>query len=198
MSPQPSTTGGVQLPADHVLDATAVDLLERWRISSRKANVAHLRATDRFSIRSSRVTVVTAALATIAGSTMFATLSKSNLNGLRITAGVIAVLSALVSTLSNQLRYGARSEAHRQAARRYGEAVREIQLMIKLLTNGATLPAAHLCRMLDSTDEAAPNVPPDIWDWAVAAVDHETVADGHPDASTYDRHTNPLARLAAD
>jgi hypothetical protein len=162
-------------------------LLEDWRWVSRRANVAHLRATDTFSTRFVRVGGAATVLAAVVSSTVFATLSNSVDAWVRLVAAILGLFSAALAGLNTFLRYGERVEMHRRAARLYGGIVRRID---ELLTCGGDTDLRSAIEQIraeiDAIDNNAPNVPDYIWVWAVdgVALEQEHLLD---DASAHRR-----------
>jgi hypothetical protein len=104
------------------------------------------------------------------------------------------VTAAALAALQNILRYGTRAEKHRRASRDYGIVMRWIRAV---QAHGPPADAMNqavepIRRRLDEIDLDAPNVPADIWVWAVCAVEKE-ISDprGSTDASTIGRYHWP-------
>jgi hypothetical protein len=102
------------------------------------------------------------------------------------------VWAAALAAVQNILRYGTRAEKHRRASRDYGNVMRWIGEVL-----GSAVPAhgleptiEEIRRRLEAVDYEAPNVPADIWVWAVAAVEAE-VNKEVLDASTFERYHWP-------
>lgn len=172
-------------------------LLEKWRWVARRANVAHLRATDAASTRYLWVGGVATVLAAVVSSTVFATLGDSD-DVWRVVAGVLALVSAALAGLNTFLRDGERVEMHRSAARRYGGLVRRIQNLLTCAGDAKLCDEIEAIRAeMDAVDSDAPNVPGYVWVWAVDGVtlEQEGVLD---DASSHKRrHLGWLRRTEA-
>ncbi|MDQ6804458.1 MAG: SLATT domain-containing protein [Actinomycetota bacterium] len=174
--------------------AGSADLLEKWLLQCRRANVAHLRATDGLTWRNYGLGVLTAVLSTVVGSSVYAALQSDTASGVQFAVASLSVIAAALAAIQNILRYGTRAEKHRRATRDYGNAMRWIAEVA-----AATPPASDLKqtidrirKRLDEIDLEAPNVPADIWVWAVHAVDVERKHPG-TDASTVDRYHWPAS-----
>jgi hypothetical protein len=162
-------------------------MIGNWMRQTRQANVAHLRATDSLNWRNFGFATLTVVFTTAVGSSVFATLEKNVTTWVRVVAASVSVLAAILTGLQSSLRYGSRAEAHRRAAREYGNVFRELE----------DLQQAHLApeqqqerieeirRKLDKIDEDAPNVSAYLWAWAVSSV--QRVEETGEDPSTIDR-----------
>jgi hypothetical protein len=162
------------------------ELLEDWRWVARRANVAHLRATDTFGSRYVRIGGAAVVLAAITSSTVFATLDDGN-EGWRLAAAIVGLLSAALAGLNTFLRYGERVEMHRRAARQYGNIVRRIhELLVCSPDSGLCTVIEQLRAEMDAIDNDAPNVPGYVWIWAVDGVALEQTGE-LDDASSHRR-----------
>lgn len=168
------------------------ELLDQWWLQCRRANVAHLRATDSLTWRNYALSVLTAVLSTIVGSTVYATLQSDAAGGVKYVVASLSVVAAALATVQNILRYGTRAEKHRRASRDYGNAMRAIRDVQVCGGSSEDLctAAERIRRRLDEVDLEAPNVPADIWVWAVNAVKAQD-SDEVSDASASHRHHWP-------
>lgn len=170
------------------------ELLETWRWVARRANVAHLRATDTFSTRYVRVGGAATVLAAVVSSTVFATLGESVDEWVRVLAASLGLLSAALAGLNTFLRYGERVEMHRRAARQYGGIVRRIHELLTCHSESNLCPEIEKLRAdFDAIDNDAPNVPAYVWVWAVdgVALEQQRLLD---DASSHARRRFDWAR----
>jgi hypothetical protein len=150
--------------------AEEMDLLDVWRLQSRRANVAHLRATDIFTTRYFRMGALATILAAVVSSSVFASVGESVSSQAKLAAAVIGLLAAAMAGINTFLRYGERIESHRRAARQYGNVIREID-KFRDCPPTDTCAAIEVLRLkLDEIDNDAPNVPGYVWVWAVEAV----------------------------
>lgn len=172
-------------------------LLERWSLQCRRANVAHLSATDSLTWRNYALSVLTAVLSTIVGSSVYAALQSHATEG-KFAVASLSVIAAALAAVQNILRYGTRAEKHRRASRDYGNMMRRIRDIQTCESSPHDLcKAAELIRLrLDEVDLEAPNVPADIWIWAIDAVDAEN-SGVVGDASAFERHHWPWSRWHA-
>ncbi|MBV9213471.1 MAG: SLATT domain-containing protein [Actinobacteria bacterium] len=165
-----------------------IELLELWRRQARRANIAHLRATDSLTWRNRALGGVAVVSATVTGSSLFGSVQSGHLApGWRIAAAATAVLLAGVAALWRSLDYGSRITSHEQAGRDYGNAVRRIdRLMGEPASPALERAMSDLEHELAHIDERAINVPAGIWLWADWAVE-EAEADPRLDPSTLGR-----------
>jgi hypothetical protein len=168
------------------------ELLTEWRWTARKANVAHLRATDSLSWRNFVLGGASAVLGALVGLGVFANLQSGHLSlGIKLAAGGAAFAAAASAALWKYLDYGTRIEQHRNASREYGNMVRWIDQILQ--TQSDTVETIR--KAMDDIDRAAPNVSPATWVWAVDGVIKER-ANATVDATTIDRGvTSRLLRL---
>jgi hypothetical protein len=72
------------------------------------------------------------ALATLVGTSVFATLQKDVRTDLRILVGFVSVLAAVLASLQTFLRFQERGEKHRAAAEHWSQIRRETKQMLAL------------------------------------------------------------------
>jgi hypothetical protein len=168
--------------------------LLRWRAEARTANVAHLRATDSLNWRNFSLGAVAVMLAAATGTSVFATLQHDVTIWVRVVIATLIVVSAMLTALQTYMRYGSRAEAHQRASRDYGNVVREItEVLDAHLAATALAERTHAIRReLDKIDDAAPNVAPYLWSWAVNSCS-VSAATGR-DPSTIGRGFGPRLR----
>jgi hypothetical protein len=168
--------------------------LFRWRAEARTANVAHLRATDSLNWRNFSLGAIAVMLATATGTSVFATLQHDVTIWVRVLVATLIVVSAMLTALQTYMRYGSRAEAHQRASRDYGNVVREItEVLDTHLAATALAERTHAIRReLDKIDDAAPNVAPYLWSWAVNSC-AVSAATGR-DPSTIGRGLGPRLR----
>jgi hypothetical protein len=167
-------------------------LLTTWRWNARTANVANLRTTDSLGWRNFVLGGTAAFLGAIVGLGIFATLESEKVAlWVRIVAGAVAFSAAGLAALWKNLSYTSRIEEHRKASREYGDLVRQIDQQLNSGTQTTSAEVTSIREAMDKIDQAAPNVSPLTWMWAVAGVSEERKAreDDKPavDASTVNR-----------
>lgn len=179
--------GGTPTPAN------STQLLDRWWLQCKRANVAHLRATDSLTWRNYALSVSTAVVSTVVGSSVYAALQSNTAGGVQFAVASLSVVAAALAGVQNVLRYGTRAEKHRRASRDYGIVMRWIrEVQADPPAEGIHKAVEQMRRRLDEIDLEAPNVPADIWVWAVCAVQKEICdTTGATDASTVGRYHWP-------
>lgn len=168
------------------------ELLESWRWTARTANVANLRATDSFDWRNFVLGGASATLGAIVGLGIFVSLQEGAHHlWIRLAAGGVTFLAAGLAALWKYLAYSGRAEGHRKASRDYGNLVRQIDLVLERHTPLTHEVAEDIRTTMDKIDNAAPNVPPFIWIWAVEGIakERKAIEEEKPpgDASTENR-----------
>ena len=146
------------------------DLIRTWNSVALKASDRHAAACDHYERLDSGLGIASTALAAIVGSTIFVSLQLTTSLVVKIAAGVVGIAAAVLFGIQTTAKFGARSERHRQASRRYGALVREVEEL-------RALPPAHvdliskvdaLRKDFDDAGSMAPDVPPRIWYQATA------------------------------
>jgi hypothetical protein len=179
------------------------ELVSSWRWTARTANVANLRATDSLRWRNFALGGTSTTLGAIVGLGIFATLQEGTHHlWVRLAASGAAFLAAGLAALSKYLNYSPRVEEHRKASREYGDLVRRIDLERECVSPITCTVATTIRDAMDKIDDAAPNVSPFVWAWAVEGVAEERKAQERGertvDASTINRGvTSRLQRLWA-
>lgn len=168
------------------------ELLKSWRWTARTANVANLRATDALNWRNFALGGISAVLGAVVSLGIFATLQEgAHELWIRIVASGVAFLAASLAALWKYLSYSTRAKEHQTASRAYGDLVRQIDLELESNTPITRPTAESIRKTMDEIDDAAPNVSPFIWIWAVEGIQQEqkAIAESQPptDASTVNR-----------
>src|SRR6266545_3847018 len=110
-------------------------------------------------------------LSAIVGTSVFATLTDDVNVGLRIAAGTVSVIAAVLASVQTFLRFGARAEQHRVAAERWSAIRREIEKARALSAEQVGDPKQLLDDIKARMDEAAdkaPAMPDRRWKQALA------------------------------
>ncbi|MBQ1050818.1 SLATT domain-containing protein [Micromonospora sp. C51] len=154
------------------------ELLIRWNKRCRRALIAYNRATEQAVALEKWIGVPAVLLATIVATSVFATLSQNPSAGWRITTGLLSVASAVLAGLQTFLKLGERAELYQNAARRYGEQRRHIELALISLPEDRDQAMQIVTQLRDSLSEVAkgnPNAPRRIWRQADRQVSAETI-----------------------
>ena len=165
--------------------ARTLDLLRGWRRETRRAELAHSRATDVLSRRHFAVGGVATVLGATVSAGAFATLQGDRAPlGVRLGAAVIAAAAAGLIALQTYLNYGGRAEANRRASRAYDGLGHEMdQLLSGSLSALSSARLDRIRREFARAADAAPNVGPSAWRWAERELAIEEQCHGSTDAS---------------
>jgi len=106
------------------------DLLIQWLKRARESQFAHYSAHDRLLRRHYWIGIPATALATIVGTSVFASLGKDVNDWARIAAGLVSVVTAVLTALQTFWRFPERAELHRRAATAYAAVRRDIELRL--------------------------------------------------------------------
>lgn len=161
--------------------SVAEPILGAWYRRARESQFAHYVAANRYSRTSKLLGIPSVVLAAAAGSTLLATLNGSASMELRLVAGFVALLAAVLSALQTFLGLADLSEQHRRTASRYGAIRRQIEqyqatLPIKGMTLSTTMGNLRGC--LDDAAEAAPDVPAWAWKKSQSHIEHTERPEG--------------------
>lgn len=154
------------------------DLLVKWNRRCRRALIAYNRATEQAVALEKWLGVPAILSAAIVATGVFATLAQNPGAGWRIATGMLSVASAVLAGLQTFLKLGERAELYQNAARRYGEQRRHIELALISLPEDREQAMQVVTQLRDSLSEAAkgnPNAPRRIWREADREVSAETV-----------------------
>lgn len=111
----------------HPLGDAERKMVEGWHSESRRTHAAHAIAAGRYLRASRGFGAVVAALSAFVGGSLFATLSGSSSESLRIGTGVTSVLAAVLTAMSTYFGFGQMSEQHKVAAAKWGAIVRDLE-----------------------------------------------------------------------
>ncbi|WP_438470859.1 SLATT domain-containing protein [Streptomyces asiaticus] len=114
----------------HDVAASRLQMITDWAEGLRVLHVAHNIAAERFE-RWDRVTAIsTAALSTVVGTAIFATLAESSRTAVRIITGILSLAAAALSTAQLIWNYPQLAAQHRAAAVRYATVRRQLDIML--------------------------------------------------------------------
>lgn len=173
-----------------------VERLRDWERRSAAAAEVHFQTAEYLGRWNLFLGIPVVVLSAIVGTSLFATLSKDVNVGIRITAGVISVIAAVLASVQTFLRFGARSEQHRVAAERWSAIRREIEKALALPPELAGNPKQLMDDVnvhMDDAAEKAPAMPDRRWKRALAKQERaaERAAAKHP--PTAKRQRRPAA-----
>ena len=99
---------------------SSLDLISTWLSQVGRMKDAHYDASVYFERLNLLLGIPAVVLATLVGTTIFATIQQTTSLSLKIATGLLSVASAIFTGLQTFLRYGERAEKHRIAKAQYG------------------------------------------------------------------------------
>lgn len=102
-------------------------LLSKWERRADVASRLHYRRAARYERMNIAFGVPVIVLTTLVGTSLFATIQQAGAFGLRIAAGIVSVLAAILASVHRYLRVAEYAEGHRVAANRWAAIKREIE-----------------------------------------------------------------------
>ena len=163
----------VELPPDsHDVRSQA----ERFKNTCRYNGAAHYLAATRYQQRHIWLGIPATILATVVGSSIFASLSDpiKGKPGVVIAAGLLSIIAAVLSGLQTFFGYAILAETHKTAAAGYEVIRRDIDLFILSEWETRERVIAALSAILEKMadlDKASPAVPNWIYDQARRSID---------------------------
>lgn len=132
--------------------------------SKRVAVVAHghYRAALRYSKFHFWLGIPTVLLATVVGTSVFATLQEKPEVSWQIAVGLMSIAAALFSALQSFLNYGEKTEKHRTAGARYNAVGRELEQL--LAQNDDWSKLTNIRQRIDKLSEESPHIPESVHD----------------------------------
>jgi hypothetical protein len=131
---------------------------------------AHFIAAHSYQIRHYWIGVPAIFASTVVGTTIFASMSNSASETVKIVAGCLSIAAAFLSGLLTFLNYGDRSKEHKVAATKYSSLRRDFELLIISMTYGndtaVNVQIDKLSVIMDKLSDVAsevPNVPEGFW-----------------------------------
>ncbi len=159
------------IAVEPVSPKAVVERLRDWERRAAAAAEVHFQAAEQLSRWNVFLGIPVVVLSAVVGTGAFATLSDDVDPGIRIAAGSVSVIAAVLASVQTFLRFGMRAEQHRVSAERWSATRREIE-------KARALPAGQvgdLKQLLDDIksrmDEAAdksPAMPDRRWKRALA------------------------------
>jgi hypothetical protein len=154
--------------------------LSDWERRAAAAAEVHFQTAEHLSRWNIFLGIPVVALSAIVGTATFATLAHDVNVGIRIAAGTLSVIAAVLASVQTFLRFGARAEQHRVAAERWSAIRREIEKALALSPELLGDPKQLLDDVNARMDEAAeksPAMPDRRWKRSLAK--RERAATGH-------------------
>ena len=164
-----------------------LDRLRDWERRAAAAAEVHFQNAEYLARWNVGLGIPVVALSAIVGTATFATLAHDVNVGVRIAAGMLSVIAAVLASVQTFLRFGARAERHRVAAERWSAIRREIEKVLSLPPELLGSPKDVLDDVNARMDEAAeksPAMPDRRWKKALAkreraATRHSRTAQSH-------------------
>ena len=104
-------------------------LAQQWHKGLRINHIGHNVAAARYKKRDDILGASSAILSAIVATSLFAFLSDTGNEMLKILTGVVSVLAAITAAANTFLNYGELAEQHRQAAVSFGSLRRRMELI---------------------------------------------------------------------
>ena len=147
------------------------ELLRGWLLHAHKGRERHDRAARKCNSHRLWVGVPAAVLSAIVGATV--TLEKVDIaapvkDAILIAIPIIAILAAILTSLTTFLGLPERTEKHRSAGVRYKIAIRELERILSApldKMSNTDPPVAGMKKQLDDLEESAPVVPERLYNW---------------------------------
>jgi hypothetical protein len=161
-------------------------VMERLRDWERRAAAAaevHFQTAEYLSRWNIFLGIPVVALSAIVGTATFATLAHDVNVGIRIAAGTLSVIAAVLASVQTFLRFGARAEQHRVAAERWSAIRREIEKALSLPPELLGDPKQLLDDVdarMDDAAEKSPAMPDRRWKRALAKQEREATRHRRP------------------
>ena len=134
--------------------------LRDWERRAAAAAEVHFQLAESLARWNIWLGVPVVTLSAIVGTALFATVARDVNPGLRIAAGCVSVIAAVLASIQTFLRFGARAEQHRVAAERWSAIRREIEKVRALPAELLGDPKQVLDDVNARMDEAADKAPP--------------------------------------
>jgi hypothetical protein len=108
----------------------AMVLLEQWLNAARIAHIGHSRAAAQYSRMHLYIGLPVTVLAAAVGSSVFASVSTTEVWWAVSVTGVASIAAAILSALQTFLNYSERAAVHAAAAAKFGALRRRIEVII--------------------------------------------------------------------
>ena len=136
-----------------------IDRLRDWERRAAAAAEVHFQTAEYLARWNVFLGIPVVTLSAIVGTATFATLAHDVNVGIRIAAGSLSVIAAVLASVQTFLRFGARSEQYRVAAERWSAIRREIEKALSLPAELLGDPKKLLDDVDARMDEAAEKSP---------------------------------------
>lgn len=136
-----------------------IERLRDWERRAAAAAEVHFQTAENLSRWNIFLGIPVVALSAIVGTAVFATLTEDVDSRIRIAAGSLSVIAAVLASIQTFLRFGERAEQHRVAAERWSAIRREIEKARALTAEDVGDPKQLLDEVSARMDEAAEKAP---------------------------------------
>jgi hypothetical protein len=146
----------------------AVEVLKQWLKGLRIFHAAHFRAATFYARLGRLLGVPVVALTTIVGTTIFTTMAEAQDDWLKIGAGVLSLLAAILAGVQTFLDYSGRAQRHHHAGVEFGSLRREVEEFLAFSRNDQEIEEfmKKTRTRWDTLVEASPDVSQKIYDKA--------------------------------
>ncbi|MDP8991794.1 MAG: SLATT domain-containing protein [Actinomycetota bacterium] len=148
-------------------DSASETLLREWRNRTAAAGAAHYVLASRLRKRNLWVGVPAVVFSSVVGTSLFATLSRQEVNRwLRVVIGTVSVAAAVLAALQTFFRFPERAERHVLAADWYSALRRQLDVLIALPADERGPPKESLDRIrkeMSRVGQQAPEIGQQLW-----------------------------------
>ena len=138
-------------------------LAQQWHKGLRINHIGHSVAASRFKKRDSILGSSSAILSAIVATSLFAFLSDTANEKLKLLTGIISVLAAISAAANTFLNYGELAEQHRQAAVSFGSLRRRMELLNLSDDSNKRSLMDKLREDWEELEKQAPVLPPKVY-----------------------------------
>ena len=144
---------------------SVVELVAGWLLHAHKARDRHDLASRTYAKGQYALGIPSLIASTVVGTSLFASLSSGEVTPLWV--GLLSIGAAVLAAIQTFMDFGGRSDKHRLTAVKYKATIRGLEYLNVKLANGEVLTDEQITDVeaqLDSLEEAAPVVMPNIYD----------------------------------
>lgn len=149
-------------------------LLEQWHRGLRIEHKSHSQAAVKFERDGRWLSIAALVASTVVGTSLFTDVNSPLSSRLKIAAGVLSLIAAVLSAIQGSLKLGEQATLHRTATQRYGTLRREVEELIAEATSGDGKITPEIItdvrKRWDQIDADSPTVPQKIYDAVCASL----------------------------
>jgi hypothetical protein len=136
------------------------ELLQSWQLRCDAAQAGHYYSAAEFQRWHFRLGVPVVVLSAVVGSSVLATANETESSlGLKLCVGILSLVAAALSASQMFLRYGERSERHRQAGVAYSALKREIEEIMTYPDTDLDECISDIRKRWDALNADCPTIP---------------------------------------